>query len=313
MMFKKIINFLKRFLGVLLFVSVILIFADKLKLGLDLDIPFFAKVIFLISSLLIILILIAGRIIKEFEIIKKNFFDQINFLKRVIVKFFNKKWVAWSLIPGFLLFLGLFFSFINIFNSGEALPILFQDQKRTSLVFWKTDELLAGEKINGEFVAYEDNLGIISIRFNTFDRINDDVLIFRLKEKDSESWYYENKYKVDQFQPDKLFPFGFPKIENYNGKIYQFEIESTKGESENAIAISPQFPIFRVKYHFDKEQLLANKLVLARFLFKKFIDAANNFNFILASLVFFIPFFFYLFYLLSKKLLFNFKVTENFF
>ncbi|HUV42538.1 MAG TPA: hypothetical protein VMY36_01385 [Patescibacteria group bacterium] len=313
MMFKRIIDYLKRFLGALLFVSVSLVLADKLRLGLDLDVSLLARIIFSLGLLLIVLIVVEARGFKEFEIIKKDFFNQLTVLSRKIKQFINKKWVAWSLIPGFLLFLGLGFSFINVFNSGEALPILFQDQKRTSLVSWKTNELLTGEKIDGEFTAYEDNLGIISIRFNTFGRINDDVLIFRLKEKGNESWYYENEYKVDQFQPDELFPFGFPKIENSNRKIYHFEIESTKGEPENAVAISPQFPIFRVKYHFDQEQLLANKLILVRFLFKKFINIASSLNFILADLFFFVPFFFYLFHLFRRKPVFNFEVAENFF
>ena len=120
----------------------------------------------------------------------------------------------------------------------------------------KNRELLAGEKVTGIFTATENNLGTVSVRFNTFWRINDDWLIFRIKSVNDERWFYENKYKVDQFQNGKMFPFGFPELKDSSKKTYVFEIESTQGITDNAIAVSGISPAFHVRYRFPKETII---------------------------------------------------------
>ena len=66
----------------------------------------------------------------------------------------------------------------------------------------------------------------MKVKFNTFDQINLESLIFRIREKNSTDWYYQNKYKTDQINKEIFFPFGFPIIENSQGKVYEIEIES---------------------------------------------------------------------------------------
>ena len=63
-------------------------------------------------------------------------------------------------------------------------------------------------------MAVLNELGVVWIRFNTFGRINSDILTFKIREKGQNNWYYENLYRVDQFQDGKLFPFGFPPRED---------------------------------------------------------------------------------------------------
>ncbi len=53
-------------------------------------------------------------------------------------------------------------------------------------------------------------------------------IIFRLKEKGAEEWFYENTYYFDEPTPTHLYPFGFPPIENSKDKTYLVEIESQK-------------------------------------------------------------------------------------
>ena len=60
-------------------------------------------------------------------------------------------------------------------------------------------DLFAGNQISQEFQSPYDNLGIVSLRFKTFNRINNDTLTFRLKEKDNPNWLYSAYYKTDQF------------------------------------------------------------------------------------------------------------------
>ena len=68
----------------------------------------------------------------------------------------------------------------------------------SDLKFSQVYEMLKGDYVYGEFYSQYPNLGTVRVRFNTFGRINDDELIFRIKEKSSPGWYYENKYKTDQ-------------------------------------------------------------------------------------------------------------------
>mgnify|MGYP001055088086 CR=1 FL=1 len=321
-MVNQLLNYLKKIAIVLLFVVIFGSILGIIGIRFNLDYSFLIKVLFLLSliwlvSLIKVLLFLPKAFQKAFRKNKKNFFDQLSVVQKQIAFFLTKRWVKWGLIPAFLFFLGLGMSFVNLLRTEEAFSALIQDQKKADLVSWKTDELLTGEKIEGEFDAFEDNLGIVAVRFNTFERINDDWLVFRLKEKGEESWYYENRYKVDQFQPDELFPFGFPKIKDSKDKIYRFEIESTKGEPGNAVAISTDFPIFRTKYEFVREELMADKIAFIRFSLKKLLNiilnTAGNYTFLVSSFVFFIPLLFYLFYLLRSKLFFNLTMIEDFF
>lgn len=132
-------------------------------------------------------------------------------------------------------------------------------------------ELLKGEKIAGEFEAKNNNLGIISILFNTHNRINDDYLQFKIKEKGDTQWYYDNKYKVDQFQNNQYFPFGFPEINSSKGKTYQIVIESLNGVNGNSVQAVINKP-FLSKYSFPKTYLLQNKKEIPMFIFNKIVS-----------------------------------------
>lgn len=139
----------------------------------------------------------------------------------------------------------------------------FRDSKNFS------NKLLSGNKIVGEFAALSDNLGIVAVRFHTFNKINADSVIFRLFDEDSGERIAEHQYKVDQFQPDDYFPFGFPIQKTSEGKKYVFEIESVHGTQEDAVAISPIEPVFLTKHKFSSTELLHNPLEMMYFLRKK--------------------------------------------
>ena len=202
-------------------------------------------------------------------------------------------------VPILLLFLWLFLGII--FNPDSSITVISYSTNRNFLTHWNTKELLKGEYVEGFFSAKEDNLGILAFRFNTFHRINSDKVIFKIKEKGENNWYYTNIYKVDQFQPDEYFTFGFPLINNSKGKVYDFVIESTKGKKGDAVAVSIINPPFVTKYQFDKHLLLHNVPYALHFAVEKVISSLKDANFYMASFIYLIPFLFYIFWLYTGR------------
>lgn len=133
---------------------------------------------------------------------------------------------------------------------------------------WKqlrTANILAKNKINGTFTATTDNLGIISVPFNTHNKSINDKIIFRLKEEAKKDWYYQGAYNTNQFQNDIPFPFGFPIIKNSKNISYMFEIESLEGNSSEPYSLSKNNPYFFTKYKFSKSELSNNPSILLKF------------------------------------------------
>lgn len=199
----------------------------------------------------------------------------------------------WIFVPltliGFWIGASLF-----IINPDIGFTALRSEYGKSSFLQFKTTDLFKGEMVSARFKAVDNNLGTVSVRFNTLFRDNYDWLIFRIKEEGQDGWYYENRYKVDQFQPDALFPFGFPIIKYSKNKTYYFVIESTEGESGNAIAISPKSPIFLAKYQFSRLEIMSGYKQASTFIFKKIINSFNNFNFFVTSLIYLFPLLIYI-------------------
>lgn len=217
-----------------------------------------------------------------------------------ISQIFSTFWFRWLLIPLFLFVTGVFVAIATDPSTGFF--VLTENHYENELTSWKTSELRANQKIKGEFVAKKENLGIVAVRFNTFNRINKDEVIFRIKEKGQKDWFYENTYKVDQFQPNEFFTFGFPLQTSSEGKSYQFEIVSTKGKRGDAVAISYDSPvIYLTKYQFSGRELLDNKSEFGNFLITKVNDIFlyTNYSNNLQPL-FFLPLIIYAFWLLLR-------------
>ena len=202
-----------------------------------------------------------------------------------------------------ILFVLLVFAFMMSFflNPSSATTVITHYNNNNDLIQWSQEELLKGKEIIGHFKAKENYLGILSFRFNTFERINNDVVIFRVKQNGSKNWYYQNFYKVDQFQPNDFFTFGFPIIDNSEGKIYDFQIVSTAGKKGDAISVSNIEPVFATKYQFPKSLILSNPKFAFSFLVKKIIVSFSDIGFYSAFFVFILPFIFYLIWVIPPK------------
>jgi hypothetical protein len=215
------------------------------------------------------------------------------------------RWTRLVVIPIMLFTLWMVLSLL--YSTSKASPtILIHEHAKENITSGDKSELLKGEIITGEFEAREDNLGIVAVRFNTFLRINDDIVRFRIKEKGSNKWYYENDYTTPQFQPDDLFTFGFPIISNSEGKTFQFEVESRQGEPENAVALSPIEPVFITKYQYSKAEILSNRDYLLTFAQRKIINTFSNVDFLLSFFAYSLPLILYLIWLFFfEKYLYN--------
>jgi hypothetical protein len=154
-----------------------------------------------------------------------------------------------------------------------------------------------GETFKGEFVAQDNNLGIIAVRFQTYIRPPyqyEDQFLFRLKEKGAKDWYYQNIYRSGLIYDVPFFPFGFPQISNSKGKTYDFEIASLNANSVNRISISKRYPILQSKYKYSKNELLHDKTTLAKFLLLKFTNAFKTPDVIFSSFTYLLPLLLYL-------------------
>lgn len=215
---------------------------------------------------------------------------------------FSKQWIRkWVVIPIVLFLFWVVLSYINLYRN-LGITILTYTHTSDEIQTPNYSELLKGQKIKGEFRARDNNLGIVAVRFNTYFRINEDTVIFRLKNKNDTHWFYEYHYTTPQFQPNQYFTFGFPVISDSDNKIYDFEIESTMGEHDNAVALSPIQPVFETKYQYSKELIAkdfkhpgsflqtGSRSSYARdFLIRKTKNSFSNSDFLVSFIVYALP------------------------
>ena len=195
-------------------------------------------------------------------------------------------------IPLVLILFWILGSILTLSNS--PLSIIEVSHSASIFTTFKTGEIHKGDVINASFKAKENNLGIVAVRFNTYIRINSDSLVFSIKQKGNKNWYYTGSYKVDQFQPNDFFTFGFPIINNSKDREYVFQLSSVKGKAGDAVALSSIEPVVLSKYQFTKQQLLANKIAIIEFAYKKIFYSFSDFAFAVSSLPFLLPIVFYM-------------------
>lgn len=154
--------------------------------------------------------------------------------------------------------------------------------------------LLKNDSFKIEFTNPLPRLGIVSLRFLTFSRINQDSLAFSIKSKAQKDWYYSNVYKTDQFQPGQLFPFGFPQITDSENKTFSLEVTSLSGSPISAVALSSISPVITTRQVFSLGDLKERPDLLFRFLrykLKNIFSDPPTFNQLLIS---FLPLLVYL-------------------
>ncbi len=170
-----------------------------------------------------------------------------------------------------------FFIFILIAGFGIIKAIDYQDVNPTVIVENRNfannanTKLFTGDTISEEFIAKNNQLGIISIKFSQNNLADNGYLLFKIKETAKEQWLYINRYKVSQFKQSLYFPFGFPQISDSNNKHYLFEIEYFGENSADSITVLTHISPFLIKYNYSREYLQENKNEIPKFIVKKII------------------------------------------
>jgi hypothetical protein len=211
--------------------------------------------------------------------------------------FFRSKFIKFAVIPLLLLALWFGLTCLYIIKLDTAFSLLSFNLPKTAFTHLQQEKLQKGNFVSGEFLATENNLGILSFRFETFFRPayrSEDVLLFQIKEKDSKDWYYQGKYNDGLVYEVPFFPFGFPIIQDSKGKTYEFRITSLKGDEYNSVAVSRRWQNIAAKYKFNKHEILQNNSSFLEFSVKKFTSSFESIDVLFSSFVYLLPFLFYL-------------------
>lgn len=206
------------------------------------------------------------------------------------------------IVPVILLLFAIGFSSFSSLTYNSSYTVLPHEHRNSYSISPREGELYKGNTIRGEFQAKEDNLGAVAVRMHNYNKddrttgqnkIEDDEILFKFKEKESDRWYYEQRYSGGQFLELIHFPFGFAPIADSKDKKYTFEITSLNGIKGNALTLGGKEPIIISQYQFSKSDLLNDRSVLTSFILQKMYYAFSNLEFYFTVLIFSLPFIFY--------------------
>lgn len=225
-------------------------------------------------------------------------------MKSKIRKVLHIKFIKYFIVPLILLGLWSGLTLLAMISYDKNFLGLSQNHDATNFIQKPTGELLEGQKLRGQFVASENNLGIVSIRFKQKLRTpykDEDQLIFRIKEKGAQQWHYEGKYMSGLTFDVPFLPFGFPLIPDSRWKTYEFELESTQGNKKNGVVLSERMPNLASMYQISRAELLNDKPMLVMFAVKKLLSALQTIDIIFFSFVSSIPLLLYISLLVFRR------------
>lgn len=203
-------------------------------------------------------------------------------------KKYIKKLIKWMIIPLVLFFVAMVLSIIFFFNSDINPNILSQNELIKNI---HQDNNL----ISGKFKASDNYLGIITIRFNKENLSGNSI--FKIKNILEDDWYHTATISAVQYYTLPFYSFGFPVIEKSKNQTYQFQIKLLSENRE--LTLSKQEPVFVSSYAYPKEILLDNFRLLKDFAQKKIDYYFSTQNTWKVFLIYSLPLFFYLLYILA--------------
>ena len=172
----------------------------------------------------------------------------------------------------FILILFVYQIFALVKNRAKSLD----DQQITTLVQRVSfsseqnfSKILSKDKRTFSFKAENNNLGIIAVLINNYDQVNSDQLTFRIREKTSDNWYFQEKYTTSKMNASYFYTFGFPLIAESKGKEYLVEIESIAGVPNNSISLHSDSRFFMAKYSYPKSYLFDHSDEIVPFTIKR--------------------------------------------
>lgn len=213
-------------------------------------------------------------------------------MEKIVNNFYKSK----SVSVFFLLILWIFLTLWSVIVFDTSTSIWSYNHSNSDIKNVNYDLFKKGQTYRGEFIAQDNNLGIVSIRFQTYIRPPykyEDLYLFRIREK-GKDWHYENTYRSGLIYDVPFFPFGFPIIKDSKGKTYELELSTLNTNEVNRISISKRYPILQSKYKYSRDMLLANNESMIEFLKLKFINAIKTPDLVFSSLIYLLPFILYI-------------------
>ena len=186
---------------------------------------------------------------------------------------------------------------------GIALSQLFyEDAYPTSLLYFHDTNaiqtshqgpLMKHVSLKGEFRAIQNNLGSLKLKVTTYNRLNNDTIVFRMREKGGSEWTIQNEYATDRMPNGQLYPLGFPVIPDSKGKTYEFQLQSKNGSEGNAIGVVYSYHAFASNYIYTKKDLLGDTALFQFFLKEKFRTIVTTPEIVFLIMMCLIPFFYW--------------------
>ncbi len=217
-------------------------------------------------------------------------------------RLFRPWWVIYLSVAGcaFAFFL---FGFLY-FNYGFGPLILTHRHTPIDVRLENPGPLLASKKITGVFTANDNYLGLLALRFVSFQKpeySKEDVLVFRIREKGKKEWYSQNTYRTGILEENLEFPFGFPVIENSKGVQYEFELESRFGSASHAVSIDLSSHFFLSAYQYPKNLIVHSLVSFGHFIKQKINLGSSDFGYVLRLFLYGIPFICWIFIVGTAK------------
>jgi peptidoglycan/LPS O-acetylase OafA/YrhL len=202
------------------------------------------------------------------------------------------------LAVGYLLTLLLIYSSqFNFFSA--AYPLRRENitpTRENTIISLKNDPV-----VQIKFEGKAKDLGIIAVRVSHSKQrpqLAYQSLVFSLKEVGRETPLAVTTYTLDYFNNAPIFPFGFPKIHNSEGKNYIATFSLSNKASPNFVTIDTS--TFQAVYPADKRSVLTHPGELAAFLKSKILSILTSTG-ALVTLVLGLPFILMSLYLLRKR------------
>lgn len=272
---------------------------------------------------------------KQFQRSLKKQFSEKNLTKLIanskIAKLMHQKQIKYGLIPLLLIVFALSFTVWSAINSDDAITLLTKPGNKSYFHNYHQDPLTAGEIISGEFVATDNNLGMVSVLFENHEYAGDQTITFRIKEQGTDSWLTENDYLTSQFHHLGYMYFGLPVQTNSKEKTYLFEIEIKEEPAvviyedptseasvetvmnleedlvldeelfDNPLTMGVAEPVVRTHYKYSKDELLANRQLAIYFVTVKLLELMKSVEIIFINILGLIPLIIYLLYLVKER------------
>lgn len=185
----------------------------------------------------------------------------------IFQRYYKKIFFRWIVLPAIFFNICIFILLSNIIFFDISPSVISYRHKNNVDFVSNFQNIENGEELTGKFTAAEDNLGIISLQFNSEPPIKD-TLQFSLFDESGVQISY-NEYDISGFYDLHEFPFGFDIIEKSKGNNYKFKIVFIAQNKVIQNTLKIVEPDLITKYKFDKSDILSDQKSLFYFISKK--------------------------------------------